>query len=1178
MRKFSLSALIAFFFVACFVSCTSSDKKTENTQEPVKDKFADHIRTTEFQTPEKEKAGFTLPEGFEVTLFAAEPDITKPINMEFDDRGRLWVTQSQEYPMPAGKGEGKDRITILEDTNGDGKADVFTHFSDSCNIPIGIMPVADGAIAYSIPDISHFIDSNNDGKADKKEKMIGSFGYRDTHGMVNNFISGYDGWIHSCHGFTNNSTVAGKDGDSITMVSGNTFRFRKDGSHVEQTTFGRINPFGYAYDERGYLYSVDCHSKPIFQLIRGGEYLVWGKKEPGIGYAPEMMSYELGSTALAGLVYYTAEQFPEEYRKGFYTGDVVTCRIDRNTTTYKGSTPVAKKEKPFLLSDDPWFRPVDIKVGPDGAMYVADFYNRIIGHYEVALDNPLRDRTSGRIWKITYTGKADHKVTPVKDWSKATLQELVDGLNNPIFNQRTKIADRLVDVWQQKAVEPVTKMVTANKAGDAAYIHGLWILQRLNALPEALLDAALQHSNPIAKQHAFRILSERKQLEPKYAAIVLTALNDKDPFIQRTAAEVLNRFPAASNIKPLLELYNKTDTSDSHLRYTALLAVRNNLRIKNILPPTLGASWNEADMKVLTRALLDVPSAEGAAFVLQYINTHDVSAETLKADIAYISQYGSAKLISQIIPLITKKFNNDYQEQLLLYPVIKAGIEKGGMQLSPEFKNWAMGLAPRFLGDITETADTWKSVALGEIENDDYAWERSDKFLPDVMPAFRIYLSENHGYVPKSILYTKPFKLPAALSMNIFDNDVHNREEKKGISKNEVRIRLADSKAVIAAYKVNMEKAMEFKDLIKNKSFDLKQWEGQLGYIEVIDSSETGSIGIGKLEPAVVDMPDATPSDKNELRKKAIEIAGDYKIASLEPQLLTVLKAKWMPANARADAANALVQIAPQKYTSLLGTIFQDKTERSIVREKLASTLGQINNTASLNALNAGLPGSARNVQIAAATTLAGSSAGIDILINAVKKEELNADILAEVRVNERLLANSKPAQKKIVDEMTAGGAKEREERQKLIDARIVGFHSTGKLAEAGKAVFTTNCAICHRIKGNGGMIGPQLDAIGNWGLKALSTKVLDPNRNISEAFRTYMITMKDGKQMTGLLRRQEGEVIVFADNTGKEFSLPKKDIKEYKPSKYTLMPDQFRNVIPEKDFYALMEYLLSVK
>jgi putative heme-binding domain-containing protein len=1162
----------------CFISCTSTDKKTETTEAPVKDKFADHIRTTAFQTPEKEKAGFTLPEGFEITLFASEPDITKPINMEFDDRGRLWVTQSQEYPMPAGMGEGKDRITILEDTNGDGKADKFTHFDDSLNIPIGIMPVADGAIGYSIPNIYHFVDDNNDGKADRKEKMVGSFGYKDTHGMVNNFISGYDGWLHSCHGFTNSSTVAGKDGDSITMVSGNTFRFRKDGSHVEQTTFGRINPFGYAYDERGYLYSVDCHSKPIFQLIRGGEYLVWGKKEPGIGYAPEMMSYELGSTALAGLVYYTAEQFPEEYRKSFYTGDVVTCRIDRNTTTYKGSTPIAKKEKPFLLSDDPWFRPVDIKTGPDGAMYVADFYNRIIGHYEVALDNPLRDRTSGRIWKITYTGKKEHKVTPVTDWSKSTLEELVAGLNNPIFNIRTKIADRLVEVWQQKAIEPVKKMVMTDKTGDAAYVHGLWILQRLNALPDDVLDGALQNSNGIARQHAFRILSEGKQLTPKYEAVVINGLNDKDPFIQRTAAEVLNRFPKTSNIKPLLELYKKTDTADSHLRYTALLAIRNNFRVKTILPAIIGAAWGEEDLKVIAKAILDAPSAEGAAFVLNYISTHDIPAEVFKADVAYVSQYGLPKSVNQLIPLMIKKFNNDYEAQLSLYPVIKAGIEKGGTALSPQLREWATNLAPMFLSGISDTSDTWKAMGLGELENDDYAWERSDDFLTNVTPAFRIYYSENHGYAPLSVLHSKPFVLPAKLSLNVFDNDVHNSEAKKGVSKNVVRVRLAGSKAIIAEYRMKTDKTMEFNDLIKNTSFDLKQWQGQKGYVEVIDSTQTGSIGIGKLEPAVLDMPALTPSDINETRKKAIEIASDYKIASLQPQLLTIVKARWMPVSARVDAANALIRIAPKQYEGTVESIFQDKTERATLREKLTVVIAQLNNSASLQTLASGLSGSARNVQIAAATTLAGSPAGIDLLINAVKKDEINADILAEVRVNERLLANSKPDQKKVIDEMTAGGAKEREEREKLIEARITAFNNTGKLADAGKAIFTTNCAICHRIKGNGGMIGPQLDAIGNWGVKALSQKILDPNRNISEAFRTYMITMKDGKQMNGLLRRQEGEVIVFADNTGKEFSVPKKDMKEYKPSKYTLMPDQFRNIIPEKDFYALMEYLLSVK
>jgi hypothetical protein len=206
-----------------------------------------------------------------------------------------------------------------------------------------------------------------------------------------------------------------------------------------------------------------------------------------------MMTYELGSTALAGLVYYTGTHFPEQYRESFFTGDVVTCRIDRNTVTYKGSTPVTKKEEPFMISKDPWFRPVDVKVGPDGALYIADFYNRIIGHYEVALNHPGRDRLSGRIWKITYKGDQARQDMKVTDWSKATLDQLIEGLKHPQLNTRLKVADRIVDTWKDKAVAPVRASLAGN-ADAYAYVHGLWILQRLHALDNSALSKALQSS------------------------------------------------------------------------------------------------------------------------------------------------------------------------------------------------------------------------------------------------------------------------------------------------------------------------------------------------------------------------------------------------------------------------------------------------------------------------------------------------------------------------------------------------------------------------------------------------------------------------------------------------------------------------------------------------------------
>jgi putative heme-binding domain-containing protein len=187
-------------------------------------------------------------------------------------------------------------------------------------------------------------------------------------------------------------------------------------------------------------------------------------------------------------------------------------------------------------------------------------------------------------------------------------------------------------------------------------------------------------------------------------------------------------------------------------------------------------------------------------------------------------------------------------------------------------------------------------------------------------------------------------------------------------------------------------------------------------------------------------------------------------------------------------------------------------------------------------------------------------------------------DVLREVAVKEKLAAKIKPKQQAQLDQLTAGSANEFEERQKLIQARLTAFETAKASAEAGRAVFTQNCSTCHQIKGTGGLIGPQLDGIGNWGQKALAEKILDPNRNISEAFRNYNITLNNGQSMTGLFRRTEGQTMVFSNPSGQEFSIAKNDIKEYKASKYTLMPDQFRNTIPEKDFYALLGFLLKTK
>ncbi len=227
---------------------------------------------------------------------------------------------------------------------------MFTPFATDLNIPIGIIPVQ--KVGYSIQHSQYLVSLMMlMGMALPKIKSVlfGQFGYQDTHGMVNNFARGFDGWIYACHGFTNTSTIAGTDGDSVKMVSGNTFRFKEDGSRVEQTSYGRVNPFGYTFDELGYLYSVDCHSKPIYQLIRGGEYPHFGQESACYwGYATgDDESFELGSTALI-LVWIYPERavFRKSTEIVFYNGDVGDPPYrNRNTTIDERSHRRKLKEK-----------------------------------------------------------------------------------------------------------------------------------------------------------------------------------------------------------------------------------------------------------------------------------------------------------------------------------------------------------------------------------------------------------------------------------------------------------------------------------------------------------------------------------------------------------------------------------------------------------------------------------------------------------------------------------------------------------------------------------------------------------------------------------------------------------------------------------------------------------------
>ena len=591
------------------------------------DPYAAHIPKTPALSPEEERLQLVTPPGFEVELVASEPDIRKPMNIAFDDRGRLWVTDTIEYPFPAKEGtEARDSVRILEDADGDGRAEKVTVFASGMNIPIGIIPVTDGAIVFSIPKIWRLIDHDGDGKADEKKELYGTFGNADTHGLTGSFSWGFDGWIYAHHGYANKSDIRGGDGSRIELQSGNTYRFRPDGSRVEQYTHGQVNPFGMAVDPLGNFYTADCHTQPVYMLLEGAWYPSFGKPHDGLGYGPAMIDHDHGGTGVAGIAYYAADAYPEEYRDTVVTGNVMTNRVNHDSLERRGSTLWTVHRQDFIASKDPWFRPVAFAVGPDGNIYVADFYNRVIGHYEVPLNHPARDRDRGRIWRVVHRGSGTAPTAKrppsafvakgrTAERGPGLIPDLLEDLASGNLTVRTFAANGLVELGAH-AIDPVRRALQSPRSAFQK-AHALWVLERLASLEGPEIEAAAKSPDAIVRTHVQKILSRRSAMTEGGRALARAALEDADAFVRRAGAETLGNHPASENLSPLLDLLLKTAAEDTHLVHATRMAIRDQM--------VSGPAWelaskmdpDGAEAKALAGIALGVPTPDAALFLMK---------------------------------------------------------------------------------------------------------------------------------------------------------------------------------------------------------------------------------------------------------------------------------------------------------------------------------------------------------------------------------------------------------------------------------------------------------------------------------------------------------------------------------------------------------------------------------
>ncbi len=506
-------------------------------------------------SPAEAEKRFVVPEGFEVRLFAAEPDVINPVAMTWDDRGRLWVVELYEYPMGAPAGtKPRDRIKILEDTDGDGRADKVTVFADGLNLATAIQLGYGGVFVGQAPDLLFLEDTQHRDVADKRTVLMTGFGLDDRHELLNGFTWGPDGWLYMTHGvFTHSKVRIPEASEPGVEVNAAVARFHPRTKQFEVFADGTSNPWGVDFDRAGNAFVSACVIDHLFHMAPGGIYDRQGGS-PANPYAYQMLPSIVGHrhhmAAYAGIQIYQGDQFPAEWRGEVLMGNIHQSALNHDHLTPNGSSFRAEAAADFLTTTDGWFRPVSEQVGPDGALWVMDWYDKYPCYQNANADPEGVDRERGRIWRVVYTGKNKGAKVPSRPEVKMNLgalptADLVAQLAHPNVWQRRTAQRLLSERRDAAAAAPLRQMLTGGGNLEAR-LAALWTLHGSGLLTTADLGAIYQDREPALRAWSARLAGERHEAAPQVLAGLATLAGDADPSVRLAVATAARQFASGA--------------------------------------------------------------------------------------------------------------------------------------------------------------------------------------------------------------------------------------------------------------------------------------------------------------------------------------------------------------------------------------------------------------------------------------------------------------------------------------------------------------------------------------------------------------------------------------------------------------------------------------------------------
>jgi putative membrane-bound dehydrogenase-like protein len=533
-------------------------------------------------SPEEAAKAMVVPEGFSVSLVAGEPDVMQPIAQAFDDRGRLWIAEAYTYPIRAPEGQGKDRVLIFEDTDGDGRFETRKVFIEGLNLVSGLEVGFGGVWIGAAPYLLFIPDRDGDDKPDgPAEKLLDGWHYEDTHETLNTFTWGPDGWLYGCHGVFTHSNVGkpGTPNNKRTPINAGIWRYHPTRHVFEVFAHGTSNPWGVDFNDYGQCFCTACVIPHLYHIIQGGRY----QRQAGAHFNPYTFDdiktiavhrHWLGDTphsgnnrsdaaggghAHAGAMIYLGGNWPAKYRDQLFMNNIHGQRLNQDLLARQGSGYSGNRAPDFCLARDRWSQILNIQCGPDGSAYMIDWYDANACHHR---ETNGHDRTNGRIFRIAYNDAKPVKV----DLRKLSDDQLVElQLNSNDWYVRH--ARRLL---QERGVKPAAREKLAKMAlehpDETRRLRALWVLHVTGGLDESLVIKGLNNDAPYVRAWTIQLASEDPNLAsvPYLKGKLPQLALDDSPVVRLYVAAALQRIAAVDRLPVLEKLLAHSEDADDH--------------------------------------------------------------------------------------------------------------------------------------------------------------------------------------------------------------------------------------------------------------------------------------------------------------------------------------------------------------------------------------------------------------------------------------------------------------------------------------------------------------------------------------------------------------------------------------------------------------------------------------